>query len=97
MSKDYKLHLRLHNDDVHTFDEVIEALHEPRHIRWATDDATLPSLVANRDDADEMTQVTVKSYQSIALAMQGYHRLKGKQRGMHCAVVGTSVVDACGT
>lgn len=26
----YQLHLRLHNDDVHTFDEVIDALHEPR-------------------------------------------------------------------
>ena len=25
----FRLHLRLHNDDVHTFDEVIEALHEP--------------------------------------------------------------------
>jgi Proteolysis_6 C-terminal/Putative zinc finger in N-recognin (UBR box) len=101
MPKDYKLHLRLHNDDVHTFDEVIEALHEPRHNRRATEDAPLPPLVANRDDADEMThhvdadgQVTVKSYQSIALAMQGYRRLKGKQRGLHCAVVGTSVVDA---
>jgi len=100
MPKDFKLHLRLHNDDVHTFDEVIDALHEPRHNRLP-EDAPLPPLVANRDDAEEMThhvdadgQVMVKSYQSIALALQGYRRLKSKQRGLHCAVVGTSVVDA---
>ena len=101
MPKDYKLHLRLHNDDVHTFDEVIDALHEPRHNRRADDNTPLLPLVANREDADDMThhvdadgQVTVKSYQSIALAMQGFRRLKAKERGLHCAVVGTSVVDA---
>ncbi|KAL7569357.1 hypothetical protein ACA910_010445 [Epithemia clementina (nom. ined.)] len=30
LPKGYQLQLRLHNDDVHTFEEVIDALHEPR-------------------------------------------------------------------
>ena len=32
-TESYRLHLRLHNDDVHTFDEVIDALHETRQSR----------------------------------------------------------------
>ena len=41
--ENFRLHLRLHNDDVHTFDEVIEALHEsrplhePRQVRRTID------------------------------------------------------------
>jgi hypothetical protein len=95
----YTLQLRLHNDDVHTFDEVIEALHEPRHRRNQNlDDPLSQSLVTQRDAANEMThhvdadgQVTVRSYSSIPSAMQGFKRLKS--RGLHCAVVSTAQVD----
>lgn len=94
----YKLHLRLHNDDVHTFDEVIEALHDQRHRHRNSpnsEEQQPQSLVANRDSATDMThrvdsdgQVTVKSYSNIPAAMQGFRRLKS--RGLHCAVVGTT-------
>ena len=99
--QNYRLHLRLHNDDVHTFDEVIDALHEPRHARRASsnnEDGQSHSLVTLREAANEMThhvdadgQVSVKTYSTIATAMQGYRRLKS--RGLHCAVVSTSQVD----
>ena len=97
----YKLHLRLHNDDVHTFDEVIDALHEPRHARRNqsnADDAQNQSLVTLKEAANEMThhvdadgQVTVKTYTSFHPAMQGFRRLKS--RGLHCAVVSTAQTD----
>ena len=96
LPENYRLSLRLHNDDVHTFDEVIEALHEPRHARRIPDEN--PSLVTLREDASEMThhvdadgQVTVKPYAAIDAAMQGFRRLKS--RGLHCAVVSTAQVD----
>lgn len=97
----YRLHLRLHNDDVHTFDEVIDALHEPRQSRRNTagdEEQETPPLVPMRDTASEMThhvdadgQVTVKSYSTIGAAIQGFRRLKS--RGLHCAVVGTTQVN----
>jgi hypothetical protein len=96
----YGLHLRLHNDDVHTFDEVIEALHETRHRRNAGngEDSQNQSLVRVREDANEMThhvdadgQVEVKTYATMGTAMQGFRRLKS--RGLHCAVVSTPQVD----
>jgi len=97
----YRLHLRLHNDDVHTFDEVIDALHEPRQSRRNTpgeEEQEAPPLVPMRDTATEMThhvdadgQVTVKSYTTIGSAVQGFRRLKS--RGLHCAVVGTAQVS----
>lgn len=97
----YRLHLRLHNDDVHTFDEVIDALHEPRHARRNTannGDDQDHSLVTLREAANEMThhvdadgQVSVKTYSTIAAALQGFRRLKS--RGLHCALVSTSQVD----
>jgi hypothetical protein len=101
LPQNYKLHLRLHNDDVHTFDEVIDALHEPRHSRRNTanaDGTQNQSLVTLREAANDMThhvdadgQVTVKTYVEIGLAMQGFRRLKS--RGLHCAVVSTPQVD----
>jgi len=97
----YRLHLRLHNDDVHTFDEVIDALHEARQSRRNTpgdEEQEPPPLVPMRDTATEMThhvdadgQVTVKSYSNIGAAMQGFRRLKS--RGLHCAVVGSAQID----
>ena len=97
----YRLHLRLHNDDVHTFDEVIDALHEPRQSRRNTpgdDDQEAPPLVPMRDTATEMThhvdadgQVTVKSYNTMGAALLGFRRLKS--RGLHCAVVGSAQVS----
>lgn len=99
--QNYRLHLRLHNDDVHTFDEVIDALHEPRHTRrnqGNPDDPQNQSLVTLREAANEMThhvdadgQVTVKSYTSLHSAMQGFRRLKS--RGLHCAVVSTAQTE----
>lgn len=97
LPRGYRLDLRLHNDDVHTFDEVIEALHEPRH-RRSVDDSSIP-LVPHREDANDMThhvdsdgQVTVKSYTSVSAAMHGYRQLKSK--GLHCAVVSIAQVDS---
>ena len=98
--QNFRLNLRLHNDDVHTFDEVIDALHEPRHTRRSggNDDGQSQSLVTLREAANEMThhvdadgQVTVKTYSSVMSAMQGYRRLKS--RGLHCAVVSSAQVD----
>ena len=99
--QNYRLELRLHNDDVHTFDEVIEALHEPRHARrnLNNDDPQSQSLVTLREAANEMThhvdadgQVLVKKYSNIPSAVQGFRRLKS--RGLHCAVVSTPQIDA---
>lgn len=98
LPKGYQLHLRLHNDDVHTFDEVIDALHEPRSFRRggtvADPDHENQSLVPLREQATEMThhvdadgQVTVKAYDNCQDAMRGFRRLK--TRGLHCAVVST--------
>ena len=102
----FRLHLRLHNDDVHTFDEVIDALYSPPssatgHRRGVPSDETDTShgLVAHRNDADDMThhvdsdgQVTVRTYTTIAGALAGYRRLKS--RGLHCSVVSTSQVES---
>lgn len=102
----FRLSLRLHNDDVHTFDEVIEALYSPSssaaaHRRGFPQDETDTSsgLVAHRSDADDMThhvdsdgQVTVRTYTTVAGALAGYRRLKS--RGLHCSVVSTSQVES---
>ena len=101
----FRLQLRLHNDDVHTFDEVIDALYSPsqnsRRRTGATADETDISngLVAHRSDAEDMThhvdsdgQVTVRSYATMAGAKAGYSRLKS--RGLHCSVVSTPHVVA---
>ena len=99
--QNYQLHLRLHNDDVHTFDEVIDALHEPRLSRrnhTNPEDPINQSLVTLREAANDMThhvdtdgQVTVKSFTSLHAAMQGFRRLKS--RGLHCSVVSTAQTD----
>eukprot|EP00526_Cylindrotheca_closterium_P004166 CAMPEP_0113648778 /NCGR_PEP_ID=MMETSP0017_2-20120614/25895_1 /TAXON_ID=2856 /ORGANISM="Cylindrotheca closterium" /LENGTH=3050 /DNA_ID=CAMNT_0000561063 /DNA_START=162 /DNA_END=9311 /DNA_ORIENTATION=- /assembly_acc=CAM_ASM_000147 len=100
LPQNFRLHLRLHNDDVHTFDEVIDALHEPRSRRntAAGEDNANPSLVTLREAANEMThhvdsdgQVNVKTFNSLTTAMQGFRRLKS--RGLHCAVTSTPQVD----
>jgi Putative zinc finger in N-recognin (UBR box) len=95
----FRLQLRLHNDDVHTFEEVIDALHEPRSRIADGAPPQFASLVSLRENATEMThhvdadgQVTVKTYSNIASAMKGYQRLKS--RGLQCAVVTTAQVDA---
>lgn len=94
LPENYELSLRLHNDDVHTFDEVIDALHEPPHNRQEN-----RSLVIERDDATKMThhvdsdgQVTVQTYKTIGAALRGFRRLKSK--GLHCAVVSSAQVEA---
>lgn len=94
----YRLSLRLHNDDVHTFDEVIEAMHESRHRRNAAGGAMSESLVSRREQATTLTQhvdsdgqVTVLNYDRLPTAMQGFRRLKS--RGLHCSVVSTPQVQ----
>lgn len=94
----YRLQLRLHNDDVHTFEEVIDALHGNRNVRRQGDAMETQSLVPLRDSATDMThrvdsdgQVTVKSYSTIPAAMSGYRRLKSC--GLHCAVVSTAQLN----
>jgi hypothetical protein len=102
----FHLYLRLHNDDVHTFDEVIDALHSSAssaatHRRGTPSDETDTShgLVVHRNDADDMThhvdsdgQVTVRTYTTVAGALAGYRRLKS--RGLHCSVVSTSQMES---
>lgn len=97
----YRLSLRLHNDDVHTFDEVIDALHESssRHRRGNSGSAMASeSLVSRREQATSLTQlvdsdgqVTVTSYDNLASALVGFRRLKSF--GLHCAVVSSPQVQ----
>ncbi|GKY92493.1 hypothetical protein MPSEU_000219700 [Mayamaea pseudoterrestris] len=96
----YHLQLRLHNDDVHTYEEVIAALHETRPGRRTVGAGSVgeQSLVTARERAQDMTQhvdsdgqVTVKTYSRIPAAMQGFRRLKS--RGLHGAVVSVSQVQ----
>lgn len=99
--QEYRLHLRLHNDDVHTFEEVIDALHDPIPLPNeddGTDNTETVRLVPYKEDADSMThkvdsdgQVTVKKCTSFSEAMFGYKRLKSK--GLHCSVVSTAQED----
>lgn len=98
--QNYRLHLRLHNDDVHTFDEVIDALHEPRNRRnpATAEDPQNQSLVTLREAANEMThhvdadgQVKVKTFSTLGTAVKGFRRLKS--RGLHCSVVSTPQMD----
>ena len=96
----YQVSLRLHNDDVHTFDEVIEALHGDPRLRHHRnlDPGTSQSLVPLRENATEMThhvdadgQVTVRSFNSITSAMAGFKRLKSS--GLHCAVASIAQIQ----
>jgi hypothetical protein len=93
----YRLALRLHNDDVHTFDEVIDAMHESRH-RRNTAGGQSDSLVSRREQATTLTQhvdsdgqVTVLHYDKLPAALQGFRRLKS--RGLHCSLVSTPQVQ----
>ena len=94
LPQNYKLHLRLHNDDVHTFDEVIDALH-PRNSSVGGGSPLVPSM----DLAEELThyvdsdgQVTVKSsFASLEEALDGFTQLR--QRGLQCVVASTPQVD----
>lgn len=98
----FKLQLRLHNDDVHTYDEVIEALYRRRFSSSPTNgDSDLDTsygLVDTLDRAKDLTthvdtdgQVIVRSYSSIGGAMAGYDRLKSY--GLHCSVISTPQLD----
>eukprot|EP00536_Pseudo-nitzschia_multiseries_P013927 jgi/Psemu1/291151/fgenesh1_pg.632_\ len=97
----YNLQLRLMNDDVHTFDEVIAALrngsHSRRHDARGSDPQQEP-LVRSRDEATKMThhvdadgQVTVKTFATIQAAMDGYRKIKSK--GLFSSVVSSAQCD----
>lgn len=97
LPQNYKLHLRLHNDDVHTFDEVIDALH-PRNSSASGAGSGSP-LVPSMDLAEELThyvdsdgQVTVKSsFTNLQEALEGFTQLR--LRGLQCVVASTPQVD----
>ena len=101
----FRLHLRLHNDDVHTYDEVIEALWPGSYSRSARrpDDLrdeldTSLGLVQDKETAIEKTQlvdsdgqVIVRDYITVEGAQAGYNRLKAG--GLHCSVISTPQVE----
>lgn len=102
----FSVQLRLHNDDVHTFDEVIDALH-PTRLPNTQDpqqaalhqQLLLNPLVPIREDAVEKThhvdadgQVTVGTYASLAEALKGVRRLTAS--GLHASVVSTAQLVA---
>lgn len=96
----YALHLRLHNDDVHTFEEVIEALHTSRRRRESTIDHLQDDIfVTDKAKAEHMTQlvdsdgqVIVKNFKDFKNALKGFKQLK--RQGLHCAVVSSSQLSA---
>lgn len=107
--ENYRLHLRLHNDDVHTFEEVIEALHEPRQMRpdvvplsgdtEQQPHQLFPSLVSLRENATEMThRVDADGQVTVKTYSNVASAMRGFRRlkscGLHCAVVSTAQVDA---
>ena len=101
----FKLQLRLHNDDIHTYDEVTDALYRQARVFNSTQPSnendetdTSNGIVATLDDAKKKTgrvdsdgQVIVRSYTSMKGAMAGFERLK--RFGLHCAVVSTAQTD----
>ena len=96
----FKLHLRLHNDDVHTYDEVIEALYSYNAPGGSMDDETDTSrgIVRNKEEANNLTthvdtdgQVIARAYSTMEGAKAGYERLKGC--GLHCSVVSSPQLD----
>jgi len=98
----FNLQLRLMNDDVHTFDEVIEALRSG-NIHRGTNSRGIGSsqdgpLVRSREEANQMTQqvdsegqINVKAFGTIEEAMDGYRKLKAK--GLLCEVVSSAQND----
>ncbi len=102
----FKLHLRLHNDDIHTYDEVIESLfararrfNSPNtNNNEMSETDTTHGIVPTMDKASDLTthvdsdgQVLVRSYSTMAGAKTGYERLK--HFGLHCAIVSTPQTD----
>lgn len=102
----FNLHLRLHNDDVHTYDEVIEALYSgprfpPRSFsadEKTNETDTSHGLVNDIEEATNLThgvdqdgQVLVKRYETMDGAIAGFNRLK--EKGLHCSVVSTPQLE----
>ena len=103
----FRLHLRLHNDDVHTYDEVIDSLWgRGRSFNRPTlrpedsfdeRDAAM-GLVKDKNSATEKTgkvdadgQVIVRDYNTMKGAMAGFDRLKA--HGLHSSVVSTPQIE----
>jgi hypothetical protein len=102
----FNLHLRLHNDDVHTYDEVIEAMYSgprfpPRSFsadEKTNETDTSHGLVNDIEEATTLThgvdqdgQVLVKRYETMEGAIAGFNRLK--EKGLHCSVVSTPQLE----
>ncbi len=104
----FKLHLRLHNDDVHTYDEVIESLHQqqgrlfnnasnPKNEGNGETDTTY-GIVNTNDQAKDLTSHVDSDGQVI---VKGYNTFEGakagykrlKKYGLHCAVVSVPQTD----
>ncbi len=102
----FKLHLRLHNDDIHTYDEVTEALYrqmrsysnpQPKNDEKDETD-TAHGIVDSLDEAKVLTgrvdsegQAVVKAYSTMNGAMAGFERMK--RFGLHCAVLSSPQLD----
>jgi hypothetical protein len=104
----FRLHLRLHNDDVHTYEEVIDALHKQTRtgatspsdstIGGATTDHYPVRLVADHDEAERMTQHVDSDGQATVKAYTKISAASSgfarlKQAGLLCSVVSTPQVD----
>lgn len=97
----FHLHLRIHNDDIHTYDEVTAALFD----RSATasnnnqeEEYSDGSLILREQDALNMTagvdtdgQSMVRKFSSFLSAFKGFQRLK--RTGLHCAIISTPQLD----
>lgn len=77
-----RYHIRLHNDDVHTFDEVIEALKQ-----LGCDDAN-----GLTRQVDSEGQVIVVSDQDHEFVLSSFNLLK--QKGLACAAVTGAQIEA---
>jgi hypothetical protein len=98
----FHLHLRIHNDDVHTYEEVTAALFD----RNATasynnqeEEYSDGPLIFREQDAHNMTasvdtdgQVIVRKFSRFQSALKGFQRLK--RTGLHCAIVSTPQLDS---
>jgi hypothetical protein len=102
----FKLHLRVHNDDVHNYDEVIESLYKQsrdynaqhRTMDKKNELDTSNGIVSTSKEAKELTakvdnegQVIARSYSTINGAKAGFNRLK--MYGLHCSVLSSPQID----
>ena len=105
----FKLQVRLHNDDVHTYDEVITALYQgqrnlrpvPPHVDagdGTSETDTSTGLVRSNKIASDLTQHVDSDGQVIVRAYSTFDGAKAgfdrlKKRELHCSIISTPQVD----